>query len=587
MEVLKRSFLVVLLIGTCLCQLIRSEQDIRSKKKKIAIIGGGISGTFVTKYLTDYDTNCQIDSITIFDPSTPWKGPKEAASYPPDDDWQGSRVESLRLMDGSVVEMGASIGYKDFYLVLDMIRNDPTLKIGAPFSTNQDETVDPNMRQGLAVYNGDREVVLSTVNKTAWASRMSFMWRYGFDAYNVARVCKQALYKFAKVAVLLNDTKAGTFFESPDEIWNRTGLFNLVHSSFDDLLETMGVYSELPFWRSWLPMQGSFRDEFLTAINLVNYNQDTSQINALVGLGSFAATSGGIFSVLGGNAQLLTSALKQAETASAEHCSHSNQILLESQRVTTVVGSHESLELFSDQEELGMFDIVILAAPLQQARINFLIKSVMDEVVLQEMPLGKLINPERQRTEDGHSILASGLPPAAKRPYTQVVTTIIRNGTVSAEEFGIPEASLPRSISFTSKGKAEKYNITVITQLSASAGLFKVFSNNKLDNSVLTKIFGPHHTVEYVKFWGGPHGGATPDYQGDGQAPGFVLWDGAKGIEGYSTSGALYYPSAMEQSTLASMELCAIGAKAVAKLVARRLGLVKVVEAEEEAHDEL
>ena len=43
-------------------------QSKQMQRKKIAIIGGGISGTFVTKYLIDYDVNCTtLDTITIFD----------------------------------------------------------------------------------------------------------------------------------------------------------------------------------------------------------------------------------------------------------------------------------------------------------------------------------------------------------------------------------------------------------------------------------------------------------------------------------------------------------------------------------------
>ena len=41
-------------------------------------------------------------------------------------------------------------------------------------------------------------------------------------------------------------------------------------------------------------------------------------------------------------------------------------------------------------------------------------------------------------------------------------------------------------------------------------------------------------------------------------------------FHGHTTSGALYYPNAMEL-TFACIELSAMGAKAVAKLVARRL----------------
>ena len=102
----------------------------------------------------------------------------------------------------------------------------------------------------------------------------------------------------------------------------------------------------------------------------------------------------------------------------------------------------------------------------------------------------------------------------------------------------------------TSDGKASVHNITAITQVK-STGVYKLFSNDKLSDEVLTSLFGPGHVVEYVKLWG-----ATPDYQGKGAAQDFVLYDGAIGaeIEGHTRAGVVYYPSAMEQSSLACIE---------------------------------
>ena len=80
-----------------------------------------------------------------------------------------------------------------------------------------------------------------------------------------------------------------------------------------------------------------------------------------------------------------------------------------------------------------------------------------------------------------------------------------------------------------------------------------------------------HYFVD--KVWGGPYGGATPDYQGRGNSVGYLLYDGATGLGGHTNSGALFYANAIE-SSLACMEASAIGAKSVAKLVARRLDIL-------------
>ena len=105
-----------------------------------------------------------------------------------------------------------------------------------------------------------------------------------------------------------------------------------MHNSFDD------IPLEVPWYRSFFPYQGSLRKELLTAINLVNYNQDNSQANALVGLGSFAATAGGLFSIVGGNYQIIQSAIYQATTASMKHCDGEVHVEKLPQRITRVVG---------------------------------------------------------------------------------------------------------------------------------------------------------------------------------------------------------------------------------------------------------
>jgi len=597
------------------------------RKKKIAVIGGAVSGSFVTKYLAEYDakTNCSsgndgvIDSITVYEPM-PLDGPIDndaAVTAPPNDDdhWQGSRVQSLRLSESSsssdtteekrddvVVELGASIGFKEFHLINEMIRNDPDhLVKGKPFNTGRrrsgtetkdgtddDDEEERQLHKGMGIYSGNGVWNLLTSAHSDYVNKLLLLWRYGWDLVSVSRVCDQMLAGFARLPSLLDDVDdPDTYFESPDEVWESVNLRAAVHASFDDLLDKIGIADELPAWRRYLvPYQGSLRKELLTAINLVNYNQNNSQVNGIVGLGSFAASSGGLFSIVGGNAKLIGSAFRQARSVYDESCGgggsrSDDKIKHVQKKVTTVVGSVDGLTLYSsDEESLGTYDVVILATPMQQSRIEFLVQSAIDEAVLQPMPMRTATKAEKEthRGEGEHnSMLPSNrLLDSAVRPYTQVVTTVVSNATLSAEAFSLDdESSMPRSIVMTAAGKASTHNITAITQLTKTPGVYKMFSNDKLPADVLTNLFGPGHRLEYVKFWGGPHGGATPDYRGQGTAHDFLLYDGA--AMGMGDGGALYYPSAMEQSSLACMELSAVGAKAVAKLVARRLGLVQPV----------
>jgi hypothetical protein len=99
-----------------------------------------------------------------------------------------------------------------------------------------------------------------------------------------------------------------------------------------------------------------------------------------------------------------------------------------------------------------------------------------------------------------------------------------------------------------------------------------------LSRDKITSLFGENAIVEEEKVWGGQHGGATPDFNGGGessQGTNFLLYDGSHGVGGEADSSALYYTNTME-SAVAAIEISAIGAKAVAKLVALRLGLISV-----------
>jgi prenylcysteine oxidase/farnesylcysteine lyase len=229
------------------------------------------------------------------------------------------------------------------------------------------------------------------------------------------------------------------------------------------------------------------------------------------------------------------------------------------------------MELFSQDQSLGVFDVVVLAAPIHECRIEFLVQSQKDDVVLQPMPFHR-VNVEDHQPEDGEPpVLAKALPEYATRPYTQVVTTIVSGAVLNASYFSLSDSDVPRSIYMTERGKELEENITAISQITTKSSAYKVFSNDVLSDVALKNIFGEKYTVEVVKVWGGPYGGATPDYQGSGRTINYQLYDGSGGNS--HGSAVLYYSNAIEGS-MACIELSAIGAKSVAKLVAKRLGLV-------------
>ena len=546
------------------------------------------------------------------------------------------------LMTKIVIELGASILHKGFHHVLQMIQNDETLSMGVPYTTGNDhvdtQISDPTS-MGIYQGNGIWSILLTESTVPKYLRKYYLLLRYHWDLIKVNHICQRVQQQYNALPHLLNVT-TDFFMDSPKDIWNTIQLYHpYVTTSFDEYLDTIGVsaYSSTTssisifytiyrtirnsissiFYQLLPSITGSIRNELLSAINIVNYNQNNTLVSAMTGFGSFAAVSGDdtttIFSIKGGNYQIITSAYRQAVQNRQQYCStaattskidtdiktnsvqdHMNRSASSSsssstvqiipKRIVTVVGDLDGLALFAENNEfVGEFDIVILAAPLQQSQIKFLIQSTLDPSIVQDMPLGGRINAHHKIVDSviddhhGHVQLPHPVPDSASRPYTQVVTTIVRDAfELNYEFFHLKDvAQLPRSILMTSEGQINTYNISAITLI--TKGIYKVFSNQPLESTMIQEIFGPLASIEYEHVWGGMYGGATPDYQAyrGSNTTNFLLYDGAFGLHGHTKSGALYYTNTMEQTALSCMEISAIGAKAVAKLIAERIGLLQ------------
>lgn len=519
--------------------------------KRIAVIGAGISGSFVAHYLSEYDAHCQATGIHVFDDSSR----------------QGSRVSSYKLPDGRTVELGASILHEKFHMLIDFIHK-ANLTIATPMSTGKNET---KVRDGLGIWDGS----WAFKEKTEFSTSLRMAWRYSWDLFKIQRACQQALTKFDELAPMLLSNYPETFFTSPEKIWARFKLDKAVHSSFDSLLDQLRM-SNTSKW--WLPGSGSLRKELLEAVNLNNYNQNNSQMNALTGLGTFSAITTPLFSIEGGNDNLIRAAFDLAHKDRVSTCrAAQSDIKTFDQSITTIVGDVNGLILYRGTELVGKYDIVVLATPIQFSNITFLVRSQFDAAVLQPMPLGNLVDAHGEVPDDheGHSYFSD---PVATRRYMQVVTTVVWEARLNPAYFNEEdESSLPRTIVMTTEGKKHSNGIFTVSQLGDD--VYKVFSDEPLTSDQLSSLFGDSFS-HHVKIWGSRYGGATPDYEGNGDATPFLIYDGAAGLAGHTTSGALYYPVAMEQSALSSMEMAAVGAKSVAKLIAKRLKWIKEASSE-------
>lgn len=485
-----------------------------------------------------------------------------------------------------------------------------------------------NEPSGFGIYHGNGEwlVNLSSFGKYSPFIKKIFtslylLYRYNFDLLRLRGAVKQAVHSFDMIYDVLNDTQHETlYFDSPMDIWQAMGLRRLAGVSFHDFLDGLGLYRNPELeesdsttintgsswwdWRKWIPGMGCLRSELVTGMTINTYNQDLNEMNGLVGLVAYVPAGGELFCIKGGNHQLMESALWQAkkiyDSSNCKSSENQQRIQMHQRKISTVVASESSLELYEGTESLGKFDVVILAAPLQQARIQFLVENPMgmDVDTLHEMPLGGMKenldtedNPQNIATsnnEHGQHLFASSLPPSATIPYTSVVTTLVSNATINTAYFGLQDENVPRSILVSERGKLfEGDGITTLTILSEEHGLIKTFSSEPLSSDQRNILFGTEHVVEYEQNWGGQYGGATPNFSGgkNSESLPFLLYDGAKHWSKFGNDGpALYYVNAIE-SAVAAIEISAIGAKSVAKLVARRLDLIRPKQSV--AHDEL
>jgi len=633
---------------------------------RIAIIGGGISGSFATKYISEYDVahlheavngkrreRCLVSEIVVYDVSPPPPSFSDddksirsndnsnngdvlqSSTDPRPENWQGSRVSSITVKD-TVIELGASIIYDGNQLVVDMMNADPDNLVRTdPMGTSTLDDEKDNAPYGFGIYHGNKEWLLKTNGFGSYPSFLRkmlvpiiFLWRYNLDYFRLQNAVSKAVHAFDIIYGLLNDTKNElTYFESPMELWEAIGLLSASAISFHDLLDGLGLYRDASLemhhqpqetkesnsngwwnWRKWLPGMGCMRSELVTAMTINTYNADLNDMNGLVGLVAYVPTSGELFSVKGGNNKLMQSALYQSRILyeSASACKESKERIQRKQaKVTAVISNGETMELLSNEDSLGEFDIVILAAPLQQCRIQFLTHNPMgmDSSILHPMPLGgvhdnidneDMVDESGQtnaiNNEHGDLLFAAPLPPSATSPYTPVVTTIISNATINASHFGLDDNEpLPRSILVSERGKMLE-GITTLRIISKEKGLIKIFSTEELSLEKRNMMFGSYHIIEYVQVWGGgenrEYGGATPNFAGgrNSESLPFLLYDGSKHWS-KNDGPALYYANAIE-SSVAAIEISAIGAKSVAKLVARRLGLIAPIMVDT-SHDEL
>lgn len=340
----------LVLVQLCCFHVLGEEEVVReTRSPRIAVIGGGVGGTFVSKYLVDYDNSCQIESLTLFDPT--FRSHEDAADSQNDinevSTLQGGRVSTKILDDGTAVELGASILYSGNKLVSDMVDADPDLVRSYPES------------KAFGVWDGE-DFTINSNRKTARSFSIRLAYRYNFDIFRMNQAVEKAIDSFDKIYGLLGDPSS--FYPlSADEIWDAVGLLSLARMNFEKYLDSIDL-SKDDFFAKILSNFGFgvLRKELITSANLSNYNQKNSQLNGLCGLVSFVPASKGVYKIEGGNYKIPLSAWKQSILNRKSRCLGKKEPSIEhiSKQVTSVIFKTDGeIELRSSDEFLGVFDV--------------------------------------------------------------------------------------------------------------------------------------------------------------------------------------------------------------------------------------
>ncbi|TRY95231.1 hypothetical protein DNTS_004732 [Danionella cerebrum] len=339
-----------------------------------------------------------------------------------------------------------------------------------------------NVAGKTAVFRGE-ELILE---ETDWylLDLFRLWWRYGISFIRLQMWMEEIMEKFMRI---YKYQAHGYAFSSVEELLDSlggSGFLNMTRRSLSESLLELGVSQR-------------FIEEVIAPIIRVNYGQNIS-IPAFVGAVSLAGAQANLWAVEGGNKLVCSGDEHQYELT------YSSQ----------------------DQEKHELYDIVVIATPLQQ-NVN-------------------------------SGISFQGFEPQIPEiagTYHQTVASII-HGYLNCSYFGFPDPKLfPFSSILTTDTPGLFFNSAAsICPVNISsgfrrkqpqeAGVYKVFSPKPLNKTELKTLFKSYYSVQVTDWLAYPHYGST---QG---LPPVVLHENLFFLNGIEWAG-----SAMEMSSVAAKNI--------------------------------
>ncbi|OUM55692.1 hypothetical protein BVG19_g5269 [[Candida] boidinii] len=304
-------------------------------KIKVAIIGAGAGGSSAAYYLQKY-TNSTIFDITIFEKNSYIGGRSTTIDFPIDSKYDDLNIEKKKI------ELGASI-----FTEANEILTKAVSTFGLSMSGGDDDDPDSTSGSSFAVWNGKK--IVYTFTQSSWSiwTAIKLLFRFGISLIKVEDLKDTVVNNF-----LSNFYDLHFPFYSLNTIVPKSDLAESTSKTAEDLFVDKGISEK-------------YRYEFIQPLTRVNYAQDLDIIDGLGALVTVSATSAG--SVSGGNWQIFENFI-EASNANVSLNTVVNKISkLDSNQFQIEYNVVDS----QDEDRLETFDIVILAAPIEQTNITY------------------------------------------------------------------------------------------------------------------------------------------------------------------------------------------------------------------------
>lgn len=291
--------------------------------KSVAIIGAGSGGASAAYYLNRFRHPCSRINITVYERS----------------DYVGGRSTTVDVYGDPTepVELGASI-------FVEVNKNLVSAAKEFGLSTQGFKPNIEDLPNTLGVYDGNDWVFMGS--ESGWWTTAKILWRYGLAPIRTQQLMKKTVGAFLK----MYDEPQFPFKDLSQTAYD-LGLTEATAATGEQFLQANGI-------------TGPFGTDIIQASTRVNYAQNIDKIHGLESMVCMATD--GAMSIQGGNWQIFDGMLKASGAKVLLNTSVSNVY-------RQADGSYAVNALSSSYPtgiDLAVYDTVVLAAPLQFAKLS-------------------------------------------------------------------------------------------------------------------------------------------------------------------------------------------------------------------------